>query len=238
MQSLNRVVGLADSCELLGCVFSYPDERLARGLVDGSVVHDVIDCLRDAGAEPQAQLCVEQLTALVSVESSCDDCAAELLSRLRRDYTALFLAPGMHVPVFPYESAFRHRAAGATGVPVLFRSPVTLDVEGQMREAGVVPADARTEPVDSVWNEFTFLSYLFGKQAEAVETDDVEAEARWAGAAGCFWSEHGALWLPAFMEQVRREAADLAEEAQARPYIALAAFGSAVCTLMEGRESW
>lgn len=238
MGNLSRVVGLADSWELLSCALSYPDEHLARGLAEGSVACDIAGCLGDAGAGASATLCAEQLEAAVAFASGPEGSAGDLLPCLRRGYTALFLAPGMHVPVFPYESAFRHRAVGANGVPALFRSPVTLDVEKQMREAGVTPADARTEPVDSVWNECMFLSYLLGKRAEAIEARDAEAEARWCDAATRFWSDHGAQWLPAFMEQTRREAAGLAEEAQARPYIALAAFGSAVCALMENQESW
>ena len=40
------------------------------------------------------------------------------------------------------------------GVPALFRTPVTLDVERLMREAGVVAKNARKEPCDSVFEEF------------------------------------------------------------------------------------
>ncbi len=50
--------------------------------------------------------------------------------------------------------------AGERGQLALFRSASTLDVGRQMREAGMAPRDARREPCDSVFREFSFLSYL------------------------------------------------------------------------------
>ena len=64
--------------------------------------------------------------------------AADLLADMRIVYSRLYLAPGGHTPIFPYESAFLHVERGMKGVPALFRTSVTLDVERLMREAGVV----------------------------------------------------------------------------------------------------
>ena len=221
-----ETVGRADLCELLAAAFAFPTEELATALVDGSFLDDAVGALEDAGARADAVVAVRgELAMLLNDE--------ELGDALRKGSSLLYFAPGAQVPVFPYESAFRHRAMGAAGTPALFRSPVTLDVERQMREAGVVPMDARAEPADSVWNEFMLLSYLFGKQAEAVEADDAEAEARWAQAAARFWDEHGAQWLPAFMAKTNAEAAKLTETTWGRPYAALATFGTTVCELLE-----
>lgn len=237
-EKLRRAIGLADMYELMAVAWAFPTVELAVSLADGTFANDASAVLGDVGAVGAEIDDIVSVLRELGGRGGDIEGIGERYSAMRKEYSLLFLAPGACVSVFPYESAFRHRAMGASGAPALFRSPVTLDVENQMREAGVTPVDARTEPVDSVWNECTFLSYLLGKRAEAIEARDADAEARWCDAAMRFWGDHGALWLPAFMEQVRREAAKLAEEAQARPYIALAAFGSAVCTLMEGRESW
>lgn len=61
--------------------------------------------------------------------------------------------------VFPYESAFIHVRAGVPGEPALFRSALTLRVERTMRESGVLPKDAETEPCDSVGTNGRFFRF-------------------------------------------------------------------------------
>lgn len=128
------------------------------------------------------------------------------MGALRKGHSALYLAPGAHVPVSPYESAFVYFSEGNKGVPILFRSPLTLDVERHMREAGVMPKDARREPSDSVWNEFSFLSYLYGSLAAALHEGRGEDVALWRTRLAAFWNEHASRWLPAFMEQTQEMA--------------------------------
>lgn len=78
-------------------------------------------------------------------------------------------------PIFPYESAFVHVREGLPGAPALFRTALTLRVEKTMRESGVLPKDAETEPCDSAWNEWAFLSFLLGSEAASLEAEDEEA---------------------------------------------------------------
>lgn len=72
-----------------------------------------------------------------------------------------------------------------------------------MRKAGVMPTDARREPSDSVWNEFSFLSFLYGSLAAALHEERKEDAALWRGRIAAFWDEHGSVWLPAFMRQTQ-----------------------------------
>ena len=152
---VRRAVGKADAFELLSCAFAYPDERLAQGLVDGSFADDARACLLDAGTDLATADSVAESFALWR-----DATTADVLADMRIVYSRLYLAPGGHTPIFPYESAFLHVERGMKGVPALFRTPVTLDVERLMREAGVVAKNARKEPCDSVFEEFELLSYL------------------------------------------------------------------------------
>lgn len=124
----------------------------------------------------------------------------------------------------PYESAFLHVERGLSGIPSLFRTPVTMDVERCMREAGVVAKNARKEPCDSVFEEFEFLSYLYAKLADALSDDDAEAAttavAGWTERLRAFEDEHALAWLPAFMRRTQELAGD-------GPYAAFAALGLA-----------
>ena len=123
-EAVKRAVGKADAFELVSCAFAYPDERLAQGLVDGSFADDARACLLDAGADPAAADSTAEALAAWR-----DASAADLLADMRIVYSRLYLAPGGHTPIFPYESAFLHVERGMKGVPALFRTPVTLDVE-------------------------------------------------------------------------------------------------------------
>ena len=160
---LRRVVGLADLCELLAITFAFPaDDGLAAALASGTYLSDATGCLADAGyPASQVQDACRKLETFVGRD------VTELAQDLRRGHSLLFLSPGSQGPVWPYEGAFRFAATGTAEAPSLFRSPVTLQVEKAMGEAGLLPATARTEPVDSIWGELGFLSQLYGHQAQA-----------------------------------------------------------------------
>lgn len=214
-EDLKQAVGLADACELLSYAFAYPDERLAQALVDGTLADDARACLSDAGvAANGASAAAERLRVWqgASVE--------ETLSVMRKTYSRLYLAPGGHTPIFPYESAFLHVERGLPGIPALFRTAVTLDVERHMREAGVAAKNGRKEPCDSVFEEFEFLSYLHAKRAEALHCNDGERAVAWAQRIGAFEEEHVSMWLPTFMRRTQ-------ELAEGTPYAAFAALGLA-----------
>lgn len=224
---LVKAVGLADLCELLAQAFAFPTKELSEALVTGAFQADANACLEDAGAMDG-----EAASALSALSVVAEDSTA-LFGSLRQGYSLLYLAPGAKVPVFPYESAFRHRLAGYKGVPALFRSPATLDVESQMKAAGVLPKNVRTEPADSVWNELTFFSYLFGRLAEAVEAGDTAAQERWRDALRRFWVEHGAPWLPAFMEETRAVCEADRNRVEGVLYAQLACIGTVACAVIE-----
>lgn len=197
------LMGLADTCELVAASFAYPaDGRLAAGLADGSYAIDARDCLADAGLNAET---IER--GLAGVDKLAGRDTAELADALKKGHSLLFLAPGSQVPVWPYEAAFRFVASGRSGAPSLFRSPIELDVERHMREAGVMPQNSRTEPPDSIWNELSFMAYLFVQALSALQAGDVTASGAWVSRAQGFEREHLAAWVPAFMEKTAQETA-------------------------------
>ena len=218
-EDLKQAVGLADACELLSYAFAYPDERLAQALVDGALADDARACLSDAGvAADRANAGAEAAAEGLRVWQGAS--VEETLSVMRKTYSRLYLAPGGHTPIFPYESAFLHVERGLPGIPALFRTAVTLDVERHMREAGVAAKNGRKEPCDSAFEEFEFLSYLHAKRAEALHCNDGERAAAWAQRIGAFQEEHVSMWLPTFMRRTQ-------ELAEGTPYAAFAALGLA-----------
>lgn len=198
-----ELIGLADVCELTARLFSFPDAALARALADGDLASDALGCLVDARVSPeQAELACSGLAGLEAVEEDADGEEA-LLDRLHKGYSVLFLAPGGSTPVWPYESAFLHAESGKGGIPGLFRTPVAMDVESMMCQAGVQLRDSRTTPPDSIWGELMYLSYLFGKAAQ--EASRGEVPSLWTRRAAAFITRHLGAWGGRFMEKVEAE---------------------------------
>lgn len=224
-KTLKEAIGLADACELLAAAAAFPDEALADALSDGRLVADARSCLDDCGVGPE-----EAAAACGSWADLAGKDRDAMLSEVRRASSLLFVRQGDGVAVWPYESAFLHVEAGRDGEPALFRSSVTLDVEKSMREAGGLPPDARTEPCDSVWDEFMFLSYLFGREAEALDEGDAEAAELFRGRARAFVGDHASRWLPGFFDAVACELPRVAgpESAPALFYGGLCSYGACV----------
>lgn len=224
-KTLKETIGLADACELLARAAAFPNETLADALSDGRLVADARSCLEDYGVGPE-----EVCAACDPWEKLAGKDRGAILSEVRRASSLLFVRQGDGVAVWPYESAFLHVEAGRDGEPTLFRSAVTLDVEKAMREAGGLPPDALTEPCDSVWDEFMFLSYLFGSEAEALDADDAEAAEQFRGRARAFVGDHASRWLPGFFDAVARELPGVAdpESAPALFYRGLCSYGACV----------
>ena len=221
--ALRMAVGRADACELLSQAFAFPGEELARGLVEGAVADDARSCLADMGVADDA---VDAATSGLRAWSGAS--VADVLADMRKAYPHLYFTPGGHTPIFPYESAFLHVVSGAEGAPVLFRTPITLDVERSMLDAGVAAKNSRKEPCDSVQEEFEFLSYLFAEQAEAVRVGDEAALARRAQQIQAFLRGHALVWLPQFMDRT----CALVDG----PYAALASYASVVLTHLSSEE--
>ncbi len=133
---LHRAVGLSDLASLLATGFSFPDGKLAQALSNGAFLDDWRASIVDA--------CGGESAGDVHLSSRCAAAFAETdEGLLRREYSRLFLAPGVDVPIWPYESPFLHRMVGAQGAPSLFRTRISMDVERCMAAAGVATVDLR-----------------------------------------------------------------------------------------------
>ncbi len=236
-RELRRIIGLADACELLCAVTAFPDEALAAALCDGSLVADARACLSDAQVDD-----VKADAACTSWVALAGHSPTTLAASLRRVHSLLHVRQADGVAAFPYESAFRFVAGGHRGEPGLFRSPLTLDVEAQMRKAGVMPADARTEPCDSIWSEAAFLSFLLGSEAAALSEGNLDAAADWRRREQFFLEEHLLKWLPDFLCATASKASSLAadglvDEDAVRYRAGLSAWGAHVARLLDDHRT-
>lgn len=206
---LHRAIGMSDLAALLAEAFRFPEgDRLATALVDGRFASDWNDSWEEAcGAERDCDDVAGSLDSLWE-ETSDDQPFESNASQLRKEYSRLFLAPGTEVLIWPYESAYRHRLARREDVPNLFRTQTTVDVERQMAEAGVRPANLRTEPCDACATELEFLSYLYAQWGEAVRTrSSPDCVSAWTNRIASFGRVHALEWLPGFFRSVERESA-------------------------------
>lgn len=194
-QKLHRAVGLSDLASLMAVGLSFPDGKLVQALSNGAFLNDWRASIVDAcGEESADDRCLASRCAAAFDETE--------EGSLRREYSRLFLAPGVDVLVWPYESPFVHRMMGADGAPSLFRTRISMDVERCMAAAGVATVDLRREPVDSVFHELEFLAHLHACIGEALRVGDGDAEREWRDRLCSFANDHALKWLPAFMQKV------------------------------------
>lgn len=197
---LKRAVGAADMLELLARAFSYPDTALARALCDGSFVSDARSCAEDMDIVETTAEAIGKLSCVQGAD------AVELQETMRRGFSILYLAPGDHVPVYPYEGPFRFVADQRPGSPLLFRNRSAEDIMRLMKEEGLEPDPNRHEPADSIWFELAFFSHLYALLAQALDRDDESAIEERRDALGRYVEEHGRPWMEAFMNQTCEKA--------------------------------
>lgn len=208
-RELQDAIGTADLCGLLSRAFGFPDEELTDALVNGDFANDALNCLEEVGVDGgDIALARESLAGFLQRNAS------DLFENLKKGYSLLYLAPGAKKPVWPYESAFMYVAEGKKGVPSLFRSSITLDAERLMREASVLPKNSRTEPVDSIWNELSYLSFLYGSLASSLYEGDGSMVSTWTERIDVFSEAHTHRWFKSFFERTIEKAPALSYGAE------------------------
>lgn len=191
------VAGATDGVALLARAFSFPDEDLVRALCDGRFVEDAASCASDLGVFAAVEGTLDKLRTLVDGDPEM------LLSKMRQAFSRLYLVPGEHRTLYPYEGAFRFAADGRSGMPSVFANRAAVAVGKLMRAEGLEPDPERHEPADSIWFELAYLSFLYGQWWQALEVDaadDVRVEYV-RGKIDSFQRDHGRPWMVSFMEQ-------------------------------------
>ena len=196
---------LADLFEITGTLFLFPDEDTVGSIIEGTFSDHLADIDQFVPYEDDEKLddsiqCLDRLKVLSQ---------SDLFEELRKGYSALFLHSGSGVRIWPYEAPFRFVNDGRTGMPSLFRSPTTIDVEKQFASAGINPANKRKEPVDSFSNECFFISLLLREIAN-IDQDASDIRKERVEQLLHFYKSHASKWFCAFLTKVRESAASIA----------------------------
>lgn len=199
---IQRIIAWADLYELLRAAFTFPTEELAQALVDGSFGADVLACLEEASFEARDIETADNYCKRLEKQAEVDSLFAEM----KKDYSHLYLGPGELRVIYPYEGAFLYAEKNEGQIPALFFTATANDVERQMREAGVVPQNARIEPVDSIQNELEFMMFLYVKIASCIQEGKIEEESVWRLRMKKFYSDHILPWVPRFLEKTSEAA--------------------------------
>lgn len=189
-----RLVDTADLVELCSVAFDYPTPQLVKGVVEGTFFADWRECCSSLGLALPAAV---DLDAIAREYAGQDP--AELFETLREAYSLLYLIPRDRQRIFLYESAFLYKADGNEGVPTLFRSRSTLEVDEMMASMDVVPTRKNQDPSDSIYAELEFLSFLLTRAAAAVMANDQARYEKAIAMVESFAAKHVLNWVPAFL---------------------------------------
>ena len=99
----------------------------------------------------------------------------------------------------PYETYFRATAGHLDG-------RIAAEIHQAYASSGLNPSPILNEQPDHLALELEFLSFLCGKEIEAIRADDQEAADLVRNEQGRFLEEHLARWFPAFAKKAGSEA--------------------------------
>lgn len=196
---------LADLFEIAGMLFLFPDEDTVNSIIEGTFADHLTNIEQFIPYEGDEKLndSIQCLNRLKGLNQS------DLFEELRKGYSALFLHSGSGVRIWPYEAPFRFVNDGRTGMPSLFRSPTTIDVEKQFASAGISPANKRKEPIDSFSNECFFISLLL-REIASIDQDAFDIRKERVEQLLHFYKSHASKWFYAFLTKVQESAASTA----------------------------
>ncbi|MGE0804140.1 MAG: molecular chaperone [Burkholderiaceae bacterium] len=194
-------------CGLLAkALYGAPD----RGWLDQLIVNSVFDAIPFGEALPEMAEAAARLKAWAdSHRAGLDDAAFEVLSD---DYTRLFVGPG-RLGAAPWESVYVNKDRAVFQLE-------TAAVSRWYERFGVAIASDYNEPADHVGLEFSFMAHLANLTVQASMDEDGEEVGRLIAAQRGFVGQHLARWVPAWADEVERNA-------KTGCYVALAALARA-----------
>lgn len=144
---------------LLARTLNYPDAELCGMLRDGSLPDALLRTFEQVtGKAPSETL--QALSSECAAAVKGDE--AEVLLDLERDYTRLFFASKPRL-AYLFESVYKEGR---------LMQESTFEVARLYRDAGLVLSEEFRLPVDHIAVELEFLSFLFLKETEAIQSAD------------------------------------------------------------------
>jgi len=123
---------------------------------------------------------------------------AAALDRVAIDHARLFVGPySLLAP--PYGSVYLDGERKLMG-------DSTLDAARRYRESGLELANGFSEAPDHIAVELEFMHYLVCKECAAIERSEQESVMEWLARQQGFLEVHLGVWVPEFVEEVRKAA--------------------------------
>lgn len=183
--AIGILLGKATLCWLISRGLAYPDEALQSRVRSGEFVREVQEALEAVGAGPQ-------ILALAQSLQKASDSPSTPFVGLAEEYTYLF-ERGARCP--PYGSSYI--AQQGLGREM-------ADVASLYALFGLQVGETHRELPDHVSVEWEFLSFLYAKEAYALEQGWQERVQVCQEVRHCFLREHLGQWFSAFAQRVQK----------------------------------
>jgi TorA maturation chaperone TorD len=118
--------------------------------------------------------------------------------KLVLEHTRLFIGP-YRLPAPPYESVYR------TDERLVMQWP-TIEVRKAYLQAGLEIKGIHANPDDHICAELEFMEYLSDKTALSLKNEDANTAMKYLELQGKFLEGHLNKWVPAFSEDILRDA--------------------------------
>lgn len=192
MSDTTQWMNKAAQYELLALAFTYPTEDLVQALVDG----EYADAFEEVGTlnsmDPeQLDGCAKSLRAYDGLDQD------EVLHRLRREHTRLFIGQGKTL-VSPYAGIWDALEKGKE--PFFMIGKESMDIERFMRRCGIGQPEGTNEPLDHIASLLEFLYFLCLVKVDAVKPAD-HADIK-ENDYQAFFDGHFAKFVPVFANAV------------------------------------
>lgn len=161
MSNTTQWMNKAAQYELLALAFAYPSEETTHALVSGEYAEafEEIGALTDASPGYLADW-AKALRAYAGLDRN------EVLHRLRREYTRLFIGQGKTL-ISPYAGVWDALERGKE--PILMIGAESMEIERFMRRCGIGQPEGTNEPLDHIASLLEFLYFLCLVKADAVK---------------------------------------------------------------------
>lgn len=166
-----RATAASDMCCLLAMLLNLPTRELADGILDGSLMEDVVAIFEELEIMDSRTETIK--VCLGALQEGISDHAL-FFTAMRQEYTRLFTHP-KHPVIAIYETLFRFKPETKNQYkPVLFISPAALDARRCYQEAGFASSRKANESEDHMALEMEYISYLYLQKAKALSEGNQE----------------------------------------------------------------
>lgn len=197
-KDIQNAASISDMYQLLSILLHAPTKELVRGLLDASLVEDILSIFKELNF-PQS--IADNISTKINAIKNINQDEDKLLSSLRQEYTRLFLHP-KRAEIAIYETMFLHEPENSDQEPMLYISSAAMDAERCYKKAGLVLSTDFNEPSDHMATEMEFMMYLYLEKAKAIKNNQPEERDKREAEIKEFEEIHLQKWASNFFQEL------------------------------------